>query len=486
MNNKHSNTFIVDSVMGSGKTNGLIAYAKQQNRPLLLLVERNSEVARIKEALGDSIVAVDSVWEDKKCTKMHFLEQSVQKGKTLVSTHQLMRYWSSEFLTEVKDKGYELIIDEALSSVMQIVNATTSDIKKMLDNKQIIIDKGSRFNRVCLGEPDDEGNVLLSKYTSLENIIRNKSTYLITNKDSKGREVYSLLECLREDLWDAFVKVKILTYQFEGSLLRCYFDLHGMDYELMSLADGEFGRYFNESGEKFKPLVTFLDKHNNFADYSHRGRVYEGMSVSWLTGGNTRVLQDRTDLVQKNVRNAFYKMEKLGATKETFAYTFHKTGLEHYHPKRVSSLSPVQQYWNGDRAAMVRPISPRKPSESLQSYTNRLDAHRQSLDAAHRAVTWIPQNIRGVNEFRHKKFMAYLSNTYVHGTLKSFLISNGVHVDEEAFALSQCTQWLYRGCIREGLPMTVWVPCRRMRVLVQKWLGWSSDEIANFELTTNK
>jgi hypothetical protein len=56
-------------------------------------------------------------------------------------------------------------------------------------------------------------------------------------------------------------------------------------------------------------------------------------------------------------------------------------------------------------------------------------------------------------------------------TVKSYLNSYGYDVDEEAFALNQSIQWLFRGCIRDGKPMKVTFLSKRMKELFLEWLG---------------
>ncbi|MDG2018129.1 MAG: hypothetical protein P8J25_01655 [Porticoccaceae bacterium] len=77
----------------------------------------------------------------------------------------------------------------------------------------------------------------------------------------------------------------------------------------------------------------------------------------------------------------------------------------------------------------------------------------------------------------HKKVMCYISNTHLHGSISSFLQGKGVDIDNDVFALSQMIQWIFRGCIRNGEPMTVWIPCQRMRHLFLKWLGYKEAEL---------
>ena len=50
------------------------------------------------------------------------------------------------------------------------------------------------------------------------------------------------------------------------------------------------------------------------------------------------------------------------------------------------------------------------------------------------------------------------------------LITNGVSVDEDGFALSEMIQFIWRSAIRDGKEITLYVPSSRMRNLLLDWL----------------
>ena len=82
-----------------------------------------------------------------------------------------------------------------------------------------------------------------------------------------------------------------------------------------------------------------------------------------------------------------------------------------------------------------------------------------------------------VDPLPYKRFMAYLPNTFMNPIIAHFLREYDLEVNEETYALSQMIQWLWRGCIRNGEPMHVFVPSRRMRRLLMEWLGYRPEDI---------
>lgn len=83
---------------------------------------------------------------------------------------------------------------------------------------------------------------------------------------------------------------------------------------------------------------------------------------------------------------------------------------------------------------------------------------------------FISINARATNDFDHKKSMAYLGNRYFDVQTKNFFSCRGVKVDEDLWALGELIQWIWRGCIRKGEPMNLYIPSLRMRNLLLKWL----------------
>ena len=53
----------------------------------------------------------------------------------------------------------------------------------------------------------------------------------------------------------------------------------------------------------------------------------------------------------------------------------------------------------------------------------------------------------------------------------AFFTEKGVKIDEDAWALSEMIQFLFRGCIRDDKPMELYIPSSRMRNLLIGWLN---------------
>ena len=87
------------------------------------------------------------------------------------------------------------------------------------------------------------------------------------------------------------------------------------------------------------------------------------------------------------------------------------------------------------------------------------------------AKGFVSCNARATNEFRHKKNLAYCTNIFNNPILIKFFTSKGVVVDEDAYALGELIQWIFRSQLRDDKPINIYIPSQRMRELLKNWLS---------------
>lgn len=81
----------------------------------------------------------------------------------------------------------------------------------------------------------------------------------------------------------------------------------------------------------------------------------------------------------------------------------------------------------------------------------------------------IVHNIRGSNEYRHKTHCAYLFNVFLSPEHKQYFEMIGANIDEDTYALNSLLQWMFRSQLRDGKPINIYIPSRRMRELLKEW-----------------
>lgn len=101
---------------------------------------------------------------------------------------------------------------------------------------------------------------------------------------------------------------------------------------------------------------------------------------------------------------------------------------------------------------------------TFKDFESKLKGHRYSRG-------FISVNARATNDYSHKKSMVYLANRFHTPQTVIFFNAMGVQIDEDLWALSELIQWMWRGCIRNGKDMNVYIPSSRMRGLLYNWLN---------------
>ena len=86
------------------------------------------------------------------------------------------------------------------------------------------------------------------------------------------------------------------------------------------------------------------------------------------------------------------------------------------------------------------------------------------------AKSFVPLNIRATNNYIDRVAIAYISNRYLNPLIKSFFINNHISVNEDNFALSELIQLIFRSAIRNKKEILIYLPSKRMRGILQRWL----------------
>ncbi|GAA0204085.1 hypothetical protein GCM10009123_09230 [Kangiella japonica] len=414
---------IYDSVMGSGKSTFIIEHLNSVKTPFIICVERQSEVDRLAQGIKGA-VALSDLKKSSKKPMLELLKNCLAERKSIISTHQLMALWDEAVKAYVREYGYELYLDETLSGILEPMSISKRDVSKLIEEGKLVVNTQGSLDKVEVVRP------FLDRYQKYERTIRNKDCYL----SSTG----ILIEAPKPDFITSFKKVTVLTYLFEGSLMWAYFKLHGIKYQLLSILDGKPVPHKEPSGSQFSELITIYEgKHNG-------QRSDSSYSKNWYK--REANLKKAMKQLRQVVDNSCYR-------KLHIAYTVHGCLKDTFHHQSFSNKVINRKYHGPDR--------------------NKLSPEEMEL------VTLLPQNMRGSNDFAHKRFMAYMVNTYMKPPVINLLRDSCMFEEDELktlqdnYALSQLIQWLWRGCIRKGEPMTVYIPSKRMRELFKTWLGVS-------------
>ena len=89
-------------------------------------------------------------------------------------------------------------------------------------------------------------------------------------------------------------------------------------------------------------------------------------------------------------------------------------------------------------------------------------------------TNWIANTTRGTNKYDHCSHLVYLYDQHVNPVLARW-VNNQSSMFNDAYALTELIQWVWRSRIRRGEPITLYLPAPRMRGILIDWLeGWDT------------
>lgn len=209
------------------------------------------------------------------------------------------------------------------------------------------------------------------------------------------------------EIFKSFKSVTVLTYLFEGSLLAAYFKYYNIKYEVMLQQPSDV---ISKKMTIQKNLTIYAGRANDI------GKTRTAFSKNWLRNISQKGYQN----ISKTVRNLIHREFKT------------KSAMNAY-----STFKDFKYKLKG------------------KGYTSG----------------FIPVNERATNMYSDKKTMIYLANRFLDPNIKEFFRNRHILVDEDHWALAELIQWIWRGSIRKGEPMNLYIPSKRMRELLIVWIN---------------
>jgi hypothetical protein len=222
-----------------------------------------------------------------------------------------------------------------------------------------------------------------------------------------------LVTYLSPDLILSADRFILLTYNFGGSVMQAFLSLHNIE---------------------FKPLVIplYRDNSKNKTEIKELIEFVEPVSVKKFLSAQTKF-------------NLSYSWWEYNGERKTIKPDDVR--------KLLVSLPRTQKIQTSDVYYTI-------PMGSM----SKIKCSNLTLD------NLVACNCRATNKLAHKTYAIHAFNIFNNVTVKSYLQSYGFEIDEDGFALNQAIQWVFRGCIRERLPMKVTFLSKRMRDLFMNWL----------------
>ena len=278
--------YVVDSIMGSGKTSAAINKMNgDKDNNYIFITPYLDEVERIIT----------------NCTKKHFV-QPEHKGKgkldslhyllgnkyNIASTHALFQFYNDYTKDLLKQGNYTLILDE-VCQVVDLVNLSKSDLENILKSHAHIED-----NLLIWDDLEYDG-----RYNDIKTMALNKSLVVFNN--------FLIMWNFPVEIFKSFKEVYILTYLFRAQQQKYYYDYYDVEYEYIGI--NKNGDNYEFAKKNIPPLYvyTLKDKINICDDnkLNSIGEDYFSLSSSWFQREQKTRNKFLLKGLKKNITNYF-------------------------------------------------------------------------------------------------------------------------------------------------------------------------------------
>ena len=202
---------VVDAICGTGKSTALINMINEDKSDTryLYVTPFLTEVERVKISCYEKHFEEPLMVNGKN--KLMDIEDLLQRGRNIVSTHALFKKFTPAIIDLIKKKKYILVMDEVID-VIKIMEISRDDLKTISEKYTELQSDGS----LKWTADGYEG-----KFEVYKDIIQNNIA--IASTDKKGK-IHSIIQMLPIELFGAFKDVYVLTYMFKYQVQKYYFD----------------------------------------------------------------------------------------------------------------------------------------------------------------------------------------------------------------------------------------------------------------------
>ena len=391
---------VIDSVMGSGKTSWAIQRMNEStDENFLYVTPFLDETERIRSSVNKKdIILPRNLGEGKSANLIDLFKAQGD----VATTHELFKRMTKECLETISAGKYTLILDETLDAIQPYFPVKKDDITFLHDREAITIGEDNYLQW--------NGRDLTTAYDEIKTMSNNNCLFYVNDDVLMWRFPPEIFEC--------FEKVYVMTYLFDGTIMKSYFDLYNIDYTKSCIK--------NDNG-----LYTLCNYHKSDNSVFKRNiNIYQGRM-------NTKIRQKQTSF-SSSWYNSPYNVNTV--------VPIIKNNLSNYF-KHICKVDSQYKMWTVFKSA--------KEKLKGKGYTNE----------------FVPCNCRATNEFQDRTALAYCVNLYLNPLIMQFFNKYGIKVDQDKYALSEMLQWIWRSNIRTGGNINLFIQSNRMRKLLIDWLN---------------
>lgn len=410
--------YVIDSLPGSGKTSWAIDYMNSHaDENFMYITPFLDETTRIASSCCNKSFMQPQNYGFGKMESMYHL---LMGEEDIAATHELFRYLDDRSIEKLQDVEYTLFLDETLN-VIEPIDLKKDDLKVLKDSGCITWENDG----YVFWDQNNHDYDLNPEYANIKQLALQHRLVCINNT--------MLIWQYPPAIFGLFKTIYIMTYLFEGTILKSYFDANRISYEKRSIKKikdnmYEIVPYYKQDTYEYKELINIYEgsMNNNLAA---REQKPNALSSSWFSSKQNSNYKKQ---LKNNIYNFYRNVTK--ACADDFLWT---TFIK-------------QKHW-------------------LQGKGYSKD--RESAEKSSVIECFIAHNCRATNRYRNKYNLVYAVNKYLHPAIVSYFRNNSVEPNQDDYALSEMLQWIFRSRLRDGKPINIYVPSRRMRLLLMNWLN---------------
>ena len=426
--NSSAHIVVHDNVMGSGKTTAMFNMMEKILKydlsarfiyvsPLLKEVggyrvkkdgkpTGDYQLGRVQERLPEYCFRFPLSTGEGKTRAMMDL---IATGENIACTHSCFQGLTKDDIVIIERSGYTLIIDESIDAYDTLA-ISKSDLKMALGYGSLVVGENNSLTWNTIEQPIDEIDSVWQ--SELANICENHSAWLIDGQVVLSEFPMPLLK--------SFESVEVMTYMFEATTMAAWCKANGVTV-VKSDVLLQFGMRTEDS---IKSMIK-----DKIRLYQPKSRKNFALSYNWWTNAKKSTLDTLT----------------------TQAYNFAKS---------VNRLDGI----TADDMIVTCPKN--KWFTDTETNTGKGKARGKQYSKA----TWVPNTCRATNEYSDKRAVLYMSNKSPSPMLTKHLSSIDVSMNRTDYALSELLQFVWRGCIRKGKAMHLYIMNQELEKAFSIWL----------------
>jgi hypothetical protein len=224
--------------------------------------------------------------------------------------------------------------------------------------------------------------------------------------------IWALPECILS----AGNSVTVMTYKAEGSMLLAYLDKLGLPFEVSN---------DNHPEEDFRAKAAELITIEDIGALSKLKLTHSGQ--------------------EKGMSSSSY-------------YSKVSRSLKNLKERKLVGVDINSILITSKKDAWLKASNDNQPKPGVFAKNSRL-----------KDANWIANTTRGTNDYMHCSHLIYLYDQNINPVVARWL-GDSSRTFNDAYALTELIQWVWRSRVRRGEPITLYLPSPRMRRLFEEWL----------------